>query len=40
MKDFDKWVELDLKYIDNWSFALDFKIALRTVRSVLSGTGM
>ena len=40
IKDFDKWVGLDLKYIDNWSFALDFKIALRTVHTVLSGTGL
>ncbi len=39
IKDFDKWVELDLDYIDNWSFALDLKIALKTVCTVLSGTG-
>lgn len=37
---FDKWVELDLKYIDNWSFSLDMKIALRTVSTVFSGSGM
>jgi len=40
VKDFDEWVQLDLEYIDNWSFFLDFKIALRTVTTVLSGTGM
>ncbi|MDP7027944.1 MAG: sugar transferase [Candidatus Marinimicrobia bacterium] len=40
VKDFDEWVQLDLEYIDNWSFLLDFKIALRTVTTVLSGTGM
>jgi len=40
IKDFNKWVKLDLEYIDNWSFFLDFKIALRTVTTVLSGTGM
>ena len=40
IRDFDKWVELDLDYIDNWSFALDFKIALKTVSTVFSGTGM
>jgi exopolysaccharide biosynthesis polyprenyl glycosylphosphotransferase len=37
--DFDRWVELDLEYIDNWSLALDFKILLRTVPAVLSGSG-
>ena len=40
IRDFDKWVKLDLEYIDNWSFALDFKIALKTVSTVLSGSGM
>ena len=38
--DFDSCVKLDLEYIDNWSFSLDFKIALKTVKTVLSGTGM
>jgi lipopolysaccharide/colanic/teichoic acid biosynthesis glycosyltransferase len=36
---FDRWVELDLAYIDNWSLMLDAKIILRTVPAVLSGTG-
>ena len=40
IRDFDKWVKLDLEYIDNWSFTLDFKIALKTVSTVFSGTGM
>ena len=40
MKDFSRWVKLDLEYIDNWSFALDLKIALKTVSTVFSGTGM
>ena len=40
IKDFDKWVKLDLEYIDNWSFMMDFKIALKTVSTVFSGTGM
>jgi len=38
--DFNQWVQLDLEYIDNWSFMMDFRIALRTVSTVLSGTGM
>jgi len=38
--DFNNWVKLDLEYIDNWSFMMDFKIALKTVSTVLSGTGV
>ncbi len=37
--DFDRWMELDLQYIDNWSPTLDFKIMLRTIPAVLSGHG-
>jgi exopolysaccharide biosynthesis polyprenyl glycosylphosphotransferase len=37
--DFDRWVETDLQYIDNWSFWLDLKIIARTVPAVLSGSG-
>jgi exopolysaccharide biosynthesis polyprenyl glycosylphosphotransferase len=37
--DFDKWMELDLRYIDNWSPGLDLKILLRTIPVVLSGRG-
>jgi exopolysaccharide biosynthesis polyprenyl glycosylphosphotransferase len=37
--DFDRWMELDLQYIDNWSPALDLKILLRTIPAVLSGKG-
>ena len=40
VKEFDKWVQLDLEYIDHWSFSLDFKIALKTVSTVFSGSGM
>ncbi len=31
---FEKWMELDLKYIDQWSLWLDFKILLKTVLAV------
>jgi len=37
--DFDRWMQLDLEYIDNWSPVLDFKILLRTIPVVLSGRG-
>ena len=37
--DFDRWMELDLKYIDTWSPMLDLKILLKTVPAVLSGRG-
>ena len=37
--DFDRWMELDLAYIDNWSPTLDLKILLRTIPVVLSGRG-
>jgi lipopolysaccharide/colanic/teichoic acid biosynthesis glycosyltransferase len=37
--DFDTWITLDLQYIDKWSLALDFKILLRTIPMVISGTG-
>ena len=36
---FEKWVELDLRYIDHWSPWLDFKIMLRTVPAVASWKG-
>jgi len=37
--DFERWMKLDLKYIDNWSLWLDFKILLRTIPVVLFGIG-
>ena len=36
---FERWLELDLQYIDTWSFALDMKIMLRLIPIVLSGKG-
>ena len=37
--DFDRWVRLDLDYIDRWSLWLDLKIILRTIPAVLTGEG-
>ena len=36
---FEKWMELDMQYIDKWSLWLDFKILAQTVPAVLRGTG-
>jgi lipopolysaccharide/colanic/teichoic acid biosynthesis glycosyltransferase len=33
--DFAQWMELDLRYIDNWSLFLDLKILLKTLPVVL-----
>jgi exopolysaccharide biosynthesis polyprenyl glycosylphosphotransferase len=37
--DFETWMKMDMEYIDNWSLALDWKIILRTIPSVLTGRG-
>jgi exopolysaccharide biosynthesis polyprenyl glycosylphosphotransferase len=37
---FDKWMELDLAYIDNWSIRLDLMILLKTVGTVFKRTGL
>jgi lipopolysaccharide/colanic/teichoic acid biosynthesis glycosyltransferase len=37
--DFERWIELDLRYIDTWSLSLDMEILARTVPSVLAGRG-
>jgi len=37
--DFDRWMQMDLQYIDNWSPSLDLKILLRTIPAVLLGKG-
>jgi lipopolysaccharide/colanic/teichoic acid biosynthesis glycosyltransferase len=39
VKDLDEWVKLDLEYIRNWSLWLDIKILMRTIATVLAGTG-
>jgi lipopolysaccharide/colanic/teichoic acid biosynthesis glycosyltransferase len=39
IRDFDEWVRLDLEYIKNWSLWLDFQILLRTIRTVIFGSG-
>jgi exopolysaccharide biosynthesis polyprenyl glycosylphosphotransferase len=36
---FERWVQLDLEYIDYWSLALDARILAKTIPAVLSGRG-
>jgi exopolysaccharide biosynthesis polyprenyl glycosylphosphotransferase len=36
---FEKWMELDKQYIDDWSLWLDFKILAKTIPTVLRGSG-
>lgn len=37
--DFNQWMDLDLAYIDNWSYLQDWKIMMRTIPAVLKRTG-
>jgi lipopolysaccharide/colanic/teichoic acid biosynthesis glycosyltransferase len=37
--DFRRWVDMDLEYIDTWSFGQDLKLLLLTIPAVLSGRG-
>ncbi len=36
---FDAWVDLDLKYIDDWGLLMDLKLLLLTIPAVISGRG-
>jgi len=36
---FEKWMKMDLEYIDNWSLWLDTKILFKTIPAVIWGTG-
>jgi exopolysaccharide biosynthesis polyprenyl glycosylphosphotransferase len=36
---FEKWLELDLKYIDEWNLWMDLKILFKTIPVVLKGSG-
>lgn len=37
--DFDRWIALDLQYIDHWSLWLDLAILLKTVPAVITSRG-
>jgi exopolysaccharide biosynthesis polyprenyl glycosylphosphotransferase len=36
---FEKWMKLDIEYIDHWSLWFDLKILLKTIPIVLRGSG-
>ena len=37
--DFDKWVEKDIEYIENWNLMLDIKIIFKTFKEIFKLTG-
>jgi len=37
--EFDRWVAIDLEYIDRWSLWLDLKIMARSVPAILAQQG-
>ena len=36
---FDRYIEFDLKYVEDWSFSLDLKILAKTLAVVVAGSG-
>jgi lipopolysaccharide/colanic/teichoic acid biosynthesis glycosyltransferase len=36
---FEEWMKLDLQYIDSWSFKMDVILLLKTVQTVVRGSG-
>ncbi|GET33951.1 hypothetical protein PbJCM13498_28140 [Prolixibacter bellariivorans] len=36
---FEQWMKMDLQYIDNWSIKLDISLILKTVKTMLTGSG-
>ena len=36
---FDEWMKMDLHYIDNWSNKLDLVLFLKTIKTMLKGSG-
>ena len=36
---FEDWMRLDLKYIDTWSLSLDLHVLLKTIGTIVRGTG-
>lgn len=36
---FEDWIDLDIYYIERWSFALEMRIVLKTIPAVIKGSG-
>ncbi len=36
---FEKWMNLDIQYIESWSIKKDFMLFLKTIKTVFAGTG-
>ncbi len=36
---FDKWMKMDLNYIDNWTLAKDFQLVFKTIGAMVFATG-
>lgn len=36
---FDEWMKMDLQYIDNWSNKLDLMLFLKTIKTMIKGSG-
>jgi exopolysaccharide biosynthesis polyprenyl glycosylphosphotransferase len=36
---FEKWMKLDIQYIENWSIKKDFQLFFKTIRAFISGGG-
>jgi len=36
---FEQWMEMDMKYIDNWSLTMDIRILINTMLTVITGHG-
>jgi lipopolysaccharide/colanic/teichoic acid biosynthesis glycosyltransferase len=36
---FDEWMNLDLRYVDNWNLRIDAELILKTVPVALFGRG-
>ena len=36
---FEEWMQMDLKYVDQWSLKIDIELILKTIPVVLTGRG-